>query len=178
MPWTHFTVRGSIPKQISFGRATTASATLQLELLLPQTHFVARGRILQRNSTGKLTSHPRFALDSPHIRIHVVIKNGIKLTFTMQRLGSYPQSSCGGKSDFAMSQNRHPFVDVQTPRGDGQPPATFKCCAEIASDTEVMCSTTAPQGMQGKTFVVKTEERKEARKIFPEIAWRHEHQMF
>ena len=31
-----------------------------------------------------------------------------------------------------MGQYRHPFVDdVQTPRGDRQPPATFKCCAEI-----------------------------------------------
>ena len=57
-----------------------------------------------------------------------------------------------------MAQNRHPFVDVQTPRGDGQPLATFKCCAEIFSHTEEMCSTTAPQGMQGKTFAAKTEK--------------------
>ena len=109
---------------------------------------------------------------------HVVIGIGIrKRTFTWQRLGSYPQSCCGGRSDFAVSRNRHPFVDVQSPRGDRQPSATFKRCAEISSHTEEMCSTTAPQGMQGKTFVAKTEERKEARKIFLEIAWRHAHQM-
>ena len=63
-----------------------------------------------------------------------------------------------------MGQNRHPFVDVQTPRGDRQPPATFKCCAEISTHTEEMCSNTAPQGMQGKTFAAKIEERKKARK--------------
>ena len=93
--------------------------------------------------------------------MHVVIRDEIlKRTFTWQRLGSYLKSCCGGRSDFAMSQNRHPFVDVQTPRGDGQPSATFQRCAEISSDTEEMCSTTAPQGMQGKTFVAKTEERR------------------
>ena len=57
-----------------------------------------------------------------------------------------------------MSQNRHPLVDVQTSRGDGQLPATFKCYAKITSRTEEMCSTTAPQGMQDKTFVAKSED--------------------
>ena len=137
-----------------------------LELLLPLTHSVIRGSTPQRIPIDKLASHPQFALELPHFRMHVLIRDGIlKRTFTWQRLGSYPQSCCGGRSNFAMSQNRHPFGDVQTPRGDGQPSATFKRRAEISSHTEEMCSTTAPQGMQGKTFVAKTEERKEARKI-------------
>ena len=39
-----------------------------------------------------------------------------------------------------------------------------------------MCSTTAPQGMQGVSFFAETEERKQARIISPEIAWIHTHQ--
>ena len=101
------------------------------------------------NAVGKLASHPQFALKLQHFRMHVVIGDGIlKRIFTWQRLGSYPQSCCGRRSDFSMSQNRHAFVDVQTSRGEGQPPATFKRCAEISSHTEEMCSGTAPQGMQ------------------------------
>ena len=115
-----------------------------LKSLLSQTHFVTRGSILQRNRTDKLTSQQQFVLDSSHFWMHVLIRNDIlKRTFTWQRLDSHPQSYCDDRSDFTMSQNRHPFVDVQTSRGDGHTSVTFKRCAEISIHTEEMCSVTA-----------------------------------
>ena len=117
LPQTLLVIRGSIPQHITIWEIPIENAAL--ELLSPQTHFVAIGSILKRNPTGTLASHPQFAQDSPHFRMHVVIRNGLlKRTFTWQRQGNYPQSCCDGRSDFAMSQNRHPFVDVQTSRGD------------------------------------------------------------
>ena len=95
---------------------------------------------------------------------------------TWQRLGSHSQRCCGGRPDPAVGQNRQPFGDVHSARGDGQPPATLKRRAEISSHTKKMCSTIAPQGMQGVSFFAETEERKQARLVFSEIAWRHTHQ--
>ena len=155
------------------------NSNIALELLLSQTHFVARGSIPQRilqlaNWRVIHNLHWNYRISGCMWRSETVFSNallhGNASAATLKAVG-------GGRSDFAMSQNRHPFGDVQTPRGDGQPSATFKRRAEISSHTEEMRSTTAPQGMQGKTFVAKIEERKEARKIFPEIAWRHAHQM-
>ena len=117
------------------------------------------------------------APELPLPRTHFVARGGtLQRTPTWQRLGSHSQRCCGGMPDPAMGQNRQPFGDVHPARGDGQPPATFKRRAEISSHTEKMCSTTAPQGMQGVYFFAETEERKQARIISPEIAWRHTHQ--
>ena len=145
------------------------------ELPLPRTHFVTGGGTLQRFPTW-------------------------------QRLGSHSQSCAGATpaSDTFRDQRRHSpthpylttsrqtistllrrqvwsfdgptFGDVHPVRGDGQSPVTFKRRAEISSHTRKMCSSTAPQGMQGVSFFAETEERKQKPIIFPEIAWRHTHQ--
>ena len=108
---------------------------------------------------------------------HFVARGGtLQRTHIWQRLGRHSQRCCGGRSDPSMGQNRQPFGDVHPTRRDGESLVTFKRRAEISSQTKKMCSSPASQGMQGVSFFAETEEGKQERMIFPEIAWRHTHQ--
>ena len=116
------------------------------------------------------------APELPLSRTHFVTRgDALQRTHIWQRLDRHSQRCCGDRSDPSMGQNRQPFDDVHPARGDGQSPVTFKRRAEISSHTRKMCSTTAPDRIQGVSFFAETEERKQELIIFPEIAWRHTH---
>ena len=101
--WSEVAISNAFP----FGNASAAILNTALELPLPRTHFVARGCIPQHIPTvQRLTEIVNTAPELPLPWTPFVARGGIHQRIPIwQRLGSQSQSCCGGKSDFAMSQD-------------------------------------------------------------------------